>query len=325
MPDRTLPLITRYRPKSFDDEWLMGNREVISQLQKAFFPKTRPHAYLFTGPSGVGKTTLARILANEAEADIVEIDAASHSSVDAMREIVELGAYYPISGSGVRFFIIDECHALSKSAWQALLKILEEPPEHLYICLCTTESAKVPETVQTRCYPVKLNVLDREERQRYMEKVCEAEGWEIPNDVFAAVANSSNGQPRRILTMLEAVQGLSSIEEVHRVLHLVEFDEKNGVIDFIRRLLRGEAIEWTIKGGRGIRDVLADFEERDFDSATEIMTEYLCKAMLNEKEPYARKAWMLLEALVFPTDTLNRKAKFFSSIGKILWGGEPGG
>jgi DNA polymerase-3 subunit gamma/tau len=306
------PLITKYRPAAFDE--MMGNDTVIAALKRTLANAiSRPHAYLFTGPSGIGKTTGARIIATDLEAEVIEIDAASNSGVDAMRQLVEVGNHMSLAGSGVRMFIIDECHTLSKPAWQAILKLLEEPPEHLYIALCTTELAKVPETIITRCYHVALRPLKTNEIEDLISVVAELEGWPVHNDVMQAIVQASTGQPRKALSILQAVHDAPSRDEVKRIITLI--DASDPMIALCQYLLSGK------KAWKVVRDYLAQIEDDAFDEAALACGRYIIGAMLRaESDEAARTGWRLLEALVFPTATYDRKAAFVAAIGRLLWG-----
>ena len=153
------PMHIRYRPRTFGD--VVGQAIAMGSLKKLMSSPTKPHAYLFTGPSGVGKTTIARILGSSLNLDVsapqvMEIDAATNSGVDDMRQIKRYVETPAFGSNPNRLLIIDECHSLSKNAWQSWLKIVEEPPEHLFIVFCTTEAAKVPKTIKTRCHTFNL-------------------------------------------------------------------------------------------------------------------------------------------------------------------------
>src|SRR5262245_52904479 len=110
----------------------MGHQGAVAALQRVLASDTCPHSFLLTGASGVGKTTLARIIADALGAEVLEIDAASNTGVDATKSLIELGQHRSLHGKARKMFILDEAHALSKSSWQALLKTIEEPPGHLY-------------------------------------------------------------------------------------------------------------------------------------------------------------------------------------------------
>src|ERR1700693_1721293 len=155
-PVEDKPLHIKYRPQFLDA--VLGQDAVVSSL-KSLFPNKVPHAFLFTGSSGCGKTTLSRILTNMlgvGKHDILEVDAAVYTGVDDMRHLLDGLQYKGMEGNGKKAIILDEAHMLSKSAWNSILKELEEPPPHVYWFICTTEVNKVPMTIQTRCHPYTL-------------------------------------------------------------------------------------------------------------------------------------------------------------------------
>src|SRR3990167_369553 len=146
-----MALYRKYRPASFDD--IRGDQEVVAVLRAAVAQGKVAHAYLFAGGRGTGKTSMARILARAlgtSEQDIYEMDAASNRGIDEIRELREGVATLPFE-SKYKFYIIDEAHALTRDAWGALLKTLEEPPAHAIFVLATTELDRVPETILSRC------------------------------------------------------------------------------------------------------------------------------------------------------------------------------
>jgi DNA polymerase-3 subunit gamma/tau len=137
-----LNLITKYRPRTLAD--VIGQDNVVRSLQ-SIGKKKDTQVFLFSGPSGCGKTTLSRILAKMygvEDNSVLEIDAASRTGVDDMRQLQEIVQYRPFGDSGKRAIILDECHRLSKNAWDSLLKVLEDPPAHIVWCFCTTELIK---------------------------------------------------------------------------------------------------------------------------------------------------------------------------------------
>lgn len=307
-----MPLITKYRPGSFDE--VFGHEAILTTLRRAMKGASRPHAYLFTGLAGLGKTTLARIVAGELECEIEEIDAASNSGVDSMRELVELGQHLSFGSAGRKAFIIDECHALSNNAWQAILKLLEEPPAHLFLMLCTTELRKVPETIRTRCFHAKLEPLKPDVIEELLCEVIEAENMKITDDVLQLVVVASTGQPRKALSLLQAVDGVQDKAEARRIIGL--FGEGDPLHDLCKLIVDG-------KGWEQVKKALAALsaESGSFDQASIALGRYLTGCIDRAKtEKEAAKAWALLDALLFPTAGFDPKASFYAAIGRILWG-----
>lgn len=195
-------LAVTYRPKDLDQ--VIGQRDVVADLGRGILSR----AYLFVGPSGVGKTSLARIIANmaaggAAPANIVEVDAASYSGVNDIRRVIDRTRHKALGASPVKTVIIDECDRLSDAAWSSLLKPIEEPPAHVIWCLCTTDGDKIPHTIQTRCVTYKLGPVGRAEIMGLLSRVAEAENIQISPDELAGIADMCGGSPRQALTYLE--------------------------------------------------------------------------------------------------------------------------
>lgn len=306
------PLITKYRPAAFEE--IIGHESVLAPLRRALASASHPHAFLLTGPSGIGKTTLARIIGSEFGADVTEIDAASNNGVDNIRDLIEFGQHPAFTASGKRMFIVDECHMLSRAAWPALLKLLEDPPPHLYLALCTTEQSKVPETILTRCYPIALRALPAPEIETLLELVCELEAWEVDRDVFAMVVSAATGQPRKALSMMQAVHDAPSREEASRVIALVEMSDP--MHELLQHITSGKR-SWKV-----IRGLIQKMDPELFDEALIPATRYLSSALLNtEDDHHARDLWQMIEAMVFPAATFDKRVLFIAAIGRIFWGG----
>lgn len=206
----------RNRPTTFAE--VIGQDHVVKSLSRII--EERKHSsFIFEGPSGIGKTTLARICAAELGCtgfDLHELDAASNSGVDDMRALADKQNSFSMSG-GARVFIIDECQRLSKNAWDALLKAVEEPPEGNYWFFCTTEISKVPRTIRTRCAEFKLKAVAVQPIMDLITKVRDEECLAVDDEVLSNIAGSAGGSPREALVRLQQADGLDE-DEVEALL-----------------------------------------------------------------------------------------------------------
>lgn len=226
-----------YRPTAFED--VVGNAEVVAAIDRTVAARSSS-AYLLSGPSGTGKTTMARIIADAYGAtggDILEVDAASKSGVADARELAEFSRYRGLVGSGGRAIILDEAHRLSAQAWDALLKPIEEPADHVVWILCTTEKKKVPRTIQTRCSSFALGEVADEDLAVLLRRVLTGEGATITNKVARALLARAGGSPRQLLTLLPLALG---VEPDTALAALDEYVPKDaGLIDLCRLLAKG--------------------------------------------------------------------------------------
>ena len=218
-------LYRKYRPQTFDQ--VVGQQHVVSTLENAVLEGRTSHAYLFCGPRGTGKTTMARILAKALmceqgpghlpdgtceqckliatgeHPDVYELDAASRTGVDNVREeIINRVNYAPVRGN-YKFYIIDEVHMLTTAAFNALLKTLEEPPAHVIFVLCTTDPQKILETILSRCQRFDFHRIGNEDIERRLAYVCEQEGFDYDDEALAIVARHAKGGMRDALSTLE--------------------------------------------------------------------------------------------------------------------------
>ena len=226
------PLALKYRPQKFNQ--LIGQEGMVISIQNAIKLNRIPNAYLLTGIRGTGKTTTARIIAkainckigfaldnqnqdkdfcecdncvaitNSNHIDILEMDAASKTGVDDIREILEASKYHP-STAKFKVFIIDEIHMLSKQAFNALLKTLEEPPPHLKFILATTEVKKIPVTILSRCQRFDLRRIKVDEMTIFLQKISQKENAEVSDDSLRLISKSSEGSVRDALSILDQV------------------------------------------------------------------------------------------------------------------------
>lgn len=236
-------LYLKYRPQTFDE--VIGQDHICRTLRNALSAGKPAHAYLFCGPRGTGKTTTARILAKALSCekgvtpdpcttcdacrairdgsllDVVEIDAASNTGVDNIRELKEVIGYAPSWGR-FRIYIIDEVHMLSTAAWNALLKTLEEPPDHAYFIMATTDPQKVLPTILSRCQRFDFRRVAQPQLVEHLTRIAERESIAVEEAALWAIARLSEGCVRDSITMFDQIrayaEGEVTIDAVHAVL-----------------------------------------------------------------------------------------------------------
>lgn len=194
-----------YRPKTFSE--ICGQSSIVKILERQIATKTYKNTYIFTGPSGTGKTTTARILASEINgslAGLEELDAASNNGVENIRNIIKSAQERSIS-SKYKIYVIDECHALSNSAWQALLKCIEEPPEFTIFIFCTTDPEKIPPTIVNRCQRYNLSKISTEQLIQRLTYICKEEELTNYEESVEYIAKISDGGARDAVATLEKV------------------------------------------------------------------------------------------------------------------------
>ena len=211
---RHATLYRTYRPTTFDE--VRGQAQVTDTLKKAIKNNKPAHAYLFSGGRGTGKTSVARILARElgvSDKDLYEIDAASNTGVDNIRELRE-GVYTVPFESKYKFYIIDEAHMLSRAAWNAFLKTLEEPPAHAIFVLATTELEKIPDTIQSRCEVYTFKQPTRQMLAETVADIAKKEGYTLERSAAELVALLAEGSFRDALSILQKVLAVSDDKKI---------------------------------------------------------------------------------------------------------------
>lgn len=272
-------LAVKYRPKSFDD---MTEQTAIKDiLENQIATKTFQHGYLFTGPAGTGKTTSARIFANminDSKGKPIEVDAASNSGVDNIRQIIEDAKRKPLDAE-YKIFIVDECHSLSNGAWQALLKTLEEPPKFTIFIFCTTDPQKIPATILSRVQRYNFQKISNEGIVERLEDICiheNSQDYDDPDlrdigdilrrpDALEYIAKVSSGGMRDAITLLDKCLSLSHDVTLENVLKTIGGEDYNTFITFLSAL-EGKVkvsairiIENVYNAGKDIKQFMKDF------------------------------------------------------------------
>ena len=229
-------LAVKYRPAKFED--VCEQKSTITILQNQLNTNTFKHAYLFSGPAGCGKTTCARIFANEinqGSGNPIEMDAASNSGVDDVRKIISQAQTQAID-SEFKVFIIDECHAISNTGWQAFLKLIEEPPAKSIFIFCTTDPQKIPATILSRVQRYQFNRISSASIHQNLRQIAKFEQIEVSDDMdnaLAYIANIANGGMRDAITLMDKCLSYATdltVDVVNDILGNVSYSE---LLDFI--------------------------------------------------------------------------------------------
>jgi DNA polymerase III subunit gamma/tau len=264
-----MSLYRKYRPQSFAD--VVGQDHIVTTLEQAAAQGKLTHAYLFAGSRGTGKTSVARILAKilmirtiEDETiqrqilrgveegsivDLLEIDAASNTGVENIRDLIEKIQFSPVVASA-KVYIIDEVHMLSKGAFNALLKTLEEPPPYAYFILATTELHKIPQTIQSRCQCFPFRAIREEDITRRLQYIADQERISIDREAVRAIARHGTGALRDAISLLDQLRSLPKItvgdveerigaaghEEVETVLAAIAQGDADAIIAAVERV-----------------------------------------------------------------------------------------
>ena len=266
-------LYRKYRPQTFGD--VVGQEHIERTLKNAVADGTVAHAYLFTGPRGTGKTTTARILAKALDCshgptgepdgtcedcieiaegrhpDVYEIDAASRTGVDNVREEIIGRVQFATTRGRYKIYIIDEVHMLSTAAFNALLKTLEEPPPHVVFVLATTHPHKVPETIQSRCQRFDFRRISVDDIAGRLRVICDGEGFDVPDSALALIARHAAGGMRDAITTLEQLTsftgGTVRVEDVEGLLGEVDSAQLFEIASLVARRDIAGCFRWVAR------------------------------------------------------------------------------
>lgn len=307
-------LYSKYRPSVWAD--VIGQDVVIRSLRASLKQKLN-HTYLFSGPSGTGKTTIARIAAAEMGCrfphDVTEIDAAKYTGIEDMREVTDDFRYQPLD-KHTKAVIIDEVHALSKQAFTSLLKSLEEPPPWIYIFLCTTDQGRVPVNIQTRCTRYAVSPVDNDRMFELLEKVAKLERWGRGIDDWEAILDlcvkAAMGSPRVALVNLGICHSAKTREEARSLL-------KSGVVEVSAAIDLAKALvakqPWPL-----LVELIAGMKGENPESIRHTVQAYVTAVLLNPKSKNQSSLFAVLEAFSQPFGSSDGMAPVLLAVGKLV-------
>lgn len=269
-----MSLANKYRPIVFDE--MLGNEENIEILKGLLKKENPPHTYLFHGDRGCGKTTLARILCDNLNIDknnIMEVNGSNNRGIETARQIIEQSRFKSLDGNN-KAFILDEIHKATKDFQNALLKVLEEPPSHVYFILATTEPNKLIKTILSRCSKFEVEKIDTTELMRYLIQISEKEKIKINRKICRNIAKTSEGHVRDALKILEKIMEVKD-EEKQLKISIQKLNEEEEVINLCRNLLKPN--NW-----QEVRKILKNIDE-DLEKIRYAVLGYMGSVLLNEK------------------------------------------
>jgi DNA polymerase-3 subunit gamma/tau len=303
-------LINRYRPQDFDS--VIGHKQVLRTIQNTI-ANNLAHSFIFCGDPGVGKTTLARIIAKKVGCKKpVEIDGASATGIEAMREITSTLGYKSMNGEA-KVIIVDEAHRLSSAAITSLLKAIEEPQAHVYWVLATTELNKIPKAIQTRCQVYNLGPIPDEEISKLLETVSREEGFSTSPEVREFITDQASGSARHALSLLASCSSVTSLSDAKKLI--TSSSEERSVIDLARYLVQDHNPSW-----KAIQNHLSGLTKESPEGIRLTIVNYVAKVILNTKQSSeAARLLNILNAFRTPYNTSEKFSPLILSLGEIVF------
>lgn len=273
-----MPLHLDYRPKVLEE--LFGNDAIKESILSLFAREDKPHAFLFTGPTGCGKTSVARILKDMlgcSDYDYKEYNAANTRGIDTIRDIIDSSKFAPMNGKS-KVYLLDEAHQQTGAAAESLLKLLEDTPRHVYIILSTTNPERLLPTIKNRCTTYSLKPLSLREMESLLEWVLECEGFFLEENTKKILLGVADGCPRKLLVVLDQIINVEdkSPEKVQEILGSQD-PEGDKVIDLCRELLKttgGKVFHW-----KRVSEILKS-SEMDPEGTRRAILGYMSKVIL---------------------------------------------
>jgi DNA polymerase-3 subunit gamma/tau len=274
-----MDIYKKYRPETFDE--VIGNEEIVDAMKEMVSDLDKcPHTFLFHGPTGCGKTTLGRILANELgvdSVDLYEINSADFRGIDSARELIKKSKFQPMNGD-VRVWIIDEVHKMTNDAQTAILKLLEDTPEDAYYILCTTHPQSLIKAIRGRCIEFEVSLLDEKQMSKLIKGVTKQEKDKLDAEVVERIVTDAAGHPRNALQILSKVLQVSPEKRLKAAEQSQVLESES--IELARALLKKEP--W-----KKIRAILTQLKGQDAESIRRVVLGYCQSILLNSDNEQA--------------------------------------